>query len=176
MQVEGASSSTLNALVCPDVGQVCGGGDMNQVGPQDALFGDPPNEAHGLRLEQRPEWGSEFTWFLTVYGTTKAYDGTEGAAFIAKKVLLDPLESASDECQALCLADDQCVIARSIQAIKTGDQSECQLFYHSDTATEPYHVYCGNAPSGGFVSCQQSQSRGDVRWHYRANFEPCTPQ
>lgn len=66
MQVEGASSSTLNALVCPDVGQVCGGGDMNQLGPQDALFGDPPNEAHGLRLEQRPEWGSEFTWFLTV--------------------------------------------------------------------------------------------------------------
>lgn len=177
----GALEADLIAMGCP-ITPTIPPASYKLVQPPSSFYETAPHEYCGLKVEQRPQWGTG--WHIVVYGSDDySWDEADdppvhsnnGGGYLAYTTQVysgDESASPQGDCQAICNDDDKCVAARVTNRPDHAFE-DCDVFHHSDTVGVPYNIFCGIFPSGENTigSCQTSQ-RGSNTWYVKCEVTP----
>jgi len=106
-----------------------------------------------LQVGENPEWGPSWHFIL---------DG-----FVADTKKFANLDEPTDQCKALCEADDKCIAAYLDRPLGP-DFAECLIFHFSDGSLKnPWNLTCGLQQGLEFGGCAFNVNHGQAVWWVR---------
>ena len=157
----GNDNADIDALLlsmgCPSAPDLPAPGDKPLVKVSPINWGEN-YDAFGcgiLKIELRPEWGNGWH-FVVDGGTTQDPTSPGPPGGVARFHKLLPVQTADEDCEALCKGDDKCIAAtlrrlsnrRFVEGYDPNVFWDCHTFHYNDSVAEPWHQFCWQGPPG----------------------------